>query len=166
MYFTNPQTLEDLKQQYRALALKHHPDKGGDTAIMQAVSAEYEQLFERLKDTHRNKDGQIYTASAPSDETAAEFVAIINILMKLDGLIIEICGRFLWLTGNTKTHRNTIKGLSFRWSHNKRAWYMPPKGYRKISRTDWTLADIRHRFGSDAVFSQGADKITDDLVAA
>jgi len=27
-YFNNPETLEDLKKQYRELAFKHHPDRG------------------------------------------------------------------------------------------------------------------------------------------
>jgi DnaJ-class molecular chaperone len=27
-YFDNPETLEDLKKQYRELAFKHHPDRG------------------------------------------------------------------------------------------------------------------------------------------
>ena len=28
-YFNSPQTLEELKKQYRELARKHHPDNGG-----------------------------------------------------------------------------------------------------------------------------------------
>ncbi|MCL2095574.1 MAG: hypothetical protein FWH10_01570 [Oscillospiraceae bacterium] len=33
-YFSNPRTLEELKKQYRELAMKHHSDKGGDTETM------------------------------------------------------------------------------------------------------------------------------------
>jgi len=154
-YFCNVLTLEDLKKQYRTLALKHHPDKGGDTATMQEISAEYERLFKMLKDTHRAADGTIYTTSTYSEETAAEFINIIEVLIKLDGLIIEICGRFLWLSGNTHTHRNIIKSLSFRWSSNKKAWYLAPKGYRKSSRTDWSMEDIRNKFGSETVERSG-----------
>lgn len=33
-----------VKAAYRALAQLHHPDKGGDTAAMQAVNAAYEAL--------------------------------------------------------------------------------------------------------------------------
>jgi len=150
-YFCNVLTLEDLKKQYRTLALKHHPDKGGDTATMQAISAEYERLFKMLKDTHRAADGTIYTTSTYSQETAAEFINIIEVLIKLDGLIIEICGRFLWLSGNTREHKETIKGLGFRWSNDKKAWYLAPKGYRKSSRTDWSMEDIRNKFGSETV---------------
>ncbi len=41
-YFQNVHSLADLKKEYRRLALQHHPDKGGDTAVMQQVNIEFE----------------------------------------------------------------------------------------------------------------------------
>jgi len=165
MYFTNPQTLEELKKQYRALSMKHHPDKGGNTATMQAVNAEYEVLFKKLKDIHQAADGTVYTASAPSDETADQFIHIIDTLMNLEGVLIEVCGRFLWLSGNTKVYKEIIKGLGFRWSFNKSAWYLAPEGYRRRSRRDWTMADIRMKFGSAATMSAGTVKMEEAAAA-
>lgn len=49
-YFQNIHSLADLKKEYRRLALRHHPDKGGDTAIMQRVNTEFERLFDIWKD--------------------------------------------------------------------------------------------------------------------
>ena len=49
-YFQNIHSLADLKKEYRRLALEHHPDKGGDTAIMQQVNTEFGRLFEAWKD--------------------------------------------------------------------------------------------------------------------
>lgn len=45
MLFKNCTTLEELGQEYHQLAMLHHPDKGGDTATMQAINAEFEMLF-------------------------------------------------------------------------------------------------------------------------
>lgn len=56
--FNHPQTLEELKKQYKQLAVKHHPDKGGNTADMQEINAEYDRLFELLKNTHRCKGNE------------------------------------------------------------------------------------------------------------
>ena len=50
-YFQNIHSLADLKKEYRRLALQHHPDKGGDTAVMQQVNVEFEKLFEIWKDS-------------------------------------------------------------------------------------------------------------------
>lgn len=34
-YFENVKTLDELKKQYRRLAMKYHPDMGGSTEAMQ-----------------------------------------------------------------------------------------------------------------------------------
>lgn len=44
-YFQNIHSLADLKKEYRRLALEHHPDKSGDTAIMQQVTTEFGRLL-------------------------------------------------------------------------------------------------------------------------
>lgn len=41
MYFDNCHTQEEAKRTYRRLAMLHHPDKGGSTAVMQDINAEY-----------------------------------------------------------------------------------------------------------------------------
>ena len=50
-YFQNINSLADLKREYRRLALQHHPDKGGDTAVMQQVNVEFEKLYDVWKDS-------------------------------------------------------------------------------------------------------------------
>ena len=44
-YFKNIETLEDLKKQYRALAMQNHPDRGGDAETMKAINNEYDELL-------------------------------------------------------------------------------------------------------------------------
>lgn len=55
-YFCSVKSFEDLKAQYRALAMKNHPDRGGDLATMQAINAEYDALHARWN-TCRASDG-------------------------------------------------------------------------------------------------------------
>ena len=66
-YFTNCRTLDELKKEFRRLCMKHHPDRGGDTATMAAINAEYEDLFPILKLAY-NK-----TAETPTHETADSY---------------------------------------------------------------------------------------------
>lgn len=63
-YFMNCKTLDDLKREYRRLAMIHHPDVGGDVETMQAINAEYDNLFPALKLAHNQ------TAEQPTHETA------------------------------------------------------------------------------------------------
>ena len=159
-YFKNPQTLEEFKKQYRELAMKHHTDKGGETAVMQAIKNEYDDLFEKLKNVHKTKDGEKYTARQESAETAEQFKDLINELMKMDDIIIEVIGCFVWVTGNTKPYREQLKELRFRWHSKKIAWYLKPEDYKKRSRKDYELDEIRDMYGtSGAMSSNGTFKI-------
>ena len=159
-HFNNPQTLEQLKKQYRALAMANHPDKGGDSELMKIINAEYDELFKALKDIRQTKDGDIYTATQTSTETPEHFKVIINELMKMDGIVIEIIGCFVWVTGNTKPHREILKGLKFRWHSKKTAWYLKPDDYKRQSRKDYSLDEIRTMYGtSGEVKAKGIAKL-------
>ena len=161
-YFNNPQTLEELKKQYRELALKHHPDCGGSNEAMKCVNGEYDELFEVLKNVRRNKDGEKYTASNGTTETADQFKNIIDELMKMDGIIIEVIGCFVWVTGNTKPYKTKLKELKFLWHSKKIAWYLKPEDYKNRSRGDYDLEEIRVMYGtSGEMNSKGTVKLND-----
>ena len=146
MYFTNCKTAEDLKKEYRRLAKQLHPDCGGNETEFKTMQAEFEKAFERLKNIHVNAAGETYTKE--TTETATEFMELINKLLKLDGVNIELCGAWIWLTGNTKEHKETIKAYGFSWSKNKSAWYYHRDPYRKKSKKTVSLNDIRAMYGS------------------
>ena len=155
-----PKTLEELKMQYRKLALQHHPDMGGNTEDMQLVNNEYDMLFKELKDIYQTKDGETYTAKNSSTETADQFKDLINELMKMDNIIIEIIGCFVWVTGNTKPYKEKLKELKFQWHNKKTAWYLKPDDYRAKSRREYGLDEIRTMYGSSGkVNSIGIHKI-------
>lgn len=160
-WFINPEpeTLEDLKKQYKRLALKHHPDVGGNTEDMKQINDEYERLFVRLKDTHKNAEGEFYTAWTETTETATEFMDIIEKLIHMDGIEIEVCGSWLWVTGNTKEHKDELKALTFKWSSNKQAWYFHRDGYRKRSKKSLTLDEIRGFYGSEKIEKESSRRI-------
>ena len=160
-YFSNPQTLEDLKKQYRELAFKYHPDRGGSNEAMKAVNNEYDELFKDLKDIHRTKEGETYTATQTTGETSEQFKDIINELMKMDYIVIEIIGCFIWVTGNTKTYKDKLKELKFQWHSKKFAWYLKPEDYKKRSHKDYDLEEIREMYGTNGeVHSRGTEKLT------
>ena len=55
-YFQNINSLSELKKQYRELVKNNHPDKGGDTAVMQAINNEFEKLYNVWKDRKETAD--------------------------------------------------------------------------------------------------------------
>ena len=150
-FFKNPETLEDLKAQYKTLAKKHHPDCGGRTEDMQEVNAEYDKLFNLLKNTHRNAKGEKYTSTTATTETADQFKNIIEQLINLDGIEIEIIGCWLWVSGDTRPHKEVLKALGFRWGKQKKAWYYHEGEYRKKGNKNWDMDDLRGFWGSEKV---------------
>ena len=148
-YFRNCRTAEELKKEYRKLAMKLHPDiVGGDGEEFKEMQAEFEKLWERLKDVHQTAEGKTYTAWQETTETPQEFIHIINVLIGLQGVDVEMCGSWIWVSGNTKEHKETLKQLNFKWAHKKQAWYYHSEPYRKRSRRELTLDEIRDMFGS------------------
>jgi curved DNA-binding protein CbpA len=148
-HFANCKTIEELKVRYKKLIKTHHPDNGGDMETMQDINVEYDHLFNVLKHIHNakteNKENQ-------NEEKPEEFRNIINSLINLEGLIIEICGSWIWLSGNTFKFKDTIKQMGFKYAPNKKMWYLGK--LRGRQRKPQSMDDIRNKYGSDVYISK------------
>lgn len=157
-YFTDCKTAEELKKAYRTWAKKLHPDLGGNAEEFKVMQAEYERMWERLKNVHKTAKGKTYTAKTETAETPQEFITIINVLIKLEGVQTEICGNWIWCSGNTMTHKHTLKHLGFKWAHKKKAWYYHTEPYKKKSHRELTLDEIREMFGSQSYAAKAEEE--------
>lgn len=163
-YFESCTTAEELKKEYKRLAKELHPDnnKENTTGLFQKMQADFQKAFETLKSRHVNKDGVFYEKE--TTETAAEFMDLINKLLNLRGIDIELCGSWIWITGDTKAVKDTLKLYGFKWSHNKSAWYFHREPYRKHGKRSISLEEIRMMYGS-AHFTRAAAPDPDALPA-
>lgn len=147
-YFNNINDLNELKAAYRKLAMANHPDRGGDPEIMKAINAEYTILFNRLKDGYNaTRDCDKETTETPED-----FINIIETLLKLEGISIELCGRWLWIGGNTYQHKDALKAAGCRWCSGKKLWswhFEEDSCLRKRKSTD--MDTIRFKYGSQII---------------
>ena len=160
MYFANVRTLEDLKKEYRRLAMKHHPDRGGDLETMKAINAEHDRLFNILKDQHNARaDADTTGKTYRTTETAEEFRSIIDLLLRLSGLTVELCGSWLWIGGNTREHKEALKAAGCRWSNNKKLWYWrhPEDAQRFHKGRTYSMNNIRSKYGSQVFDSTGGE---------
>jgi curved DNA-binding protein CbpA len=161
-FFKNCECLEDVKHQYRKLVMQYHPDNnlGRDTLkAMQIINAEYEALFERFKNIHRNAEGDVYQSSSDNKETAAEFAEIINKLIHLPETVkVELIGSWIWVSGDTRPYKDYLKELRFKWCSNKKAWAWHKESYKKRS-SKKSLDEIRSLYGSEEIKTKGANAI-------
>lgn len=149
-YFTDCQTQEELKKEYRRLCKMLHPDNGGDINEFKKMQADFETAASGPAwNTFTNKDNKTYQKETV--ETPAEFMEVIEFLSGLKNIEIELCGTWLWITGKTYDCRNELKKVGARYSRNKNAWYIHHDKYRKKSKKKMTLDDIRAMYGSTAV---------------
>lgn len=143
--FEQAATLEELKKLYRDLALKHHPDRGGDAEVMKEVNRLYEAFFPKLKDAHKTKEGKTYRKE--TRETSQMFEETMDRLIRMDGVHIEVIGCFVWVSGDTSPHRRELKALGFRWHSKKKMWYKSPEGYKRHGDREYDIEEIRSMYG-------------------
>lgn len=162
-YFSNVQTLEELRKQYRDLLKKYHPDNvNGSTEATQEINAEYDRLFKMLKDRHESKsaDGSQDNASGAKSAYNANMYdwendkALREILQKIisfNGIEIEIIGQWIWISGNTYSYKKELKELGFKWASQKKQWIWHSEEFRKKSHKTLSMEDIRNYYGSTKV---------------
>ena len=145
-YFTfgDDESIDSLKKQYWKLARQYHPDfnDGKTNEEMKHINNEYELALQNLGKI-KNKDYRV-------DE---DYIIIVDETLKLnmENVDIEVCGWFVYLWGNTKTYKEELKNLGYRWSPQKGCWYWKPAWYRKRGRESWDMDRIRNTWGSETV---------------
>ena len=131
-FFSDCLTVDEIKKRYRLLAFEHHPDRGGDLATMQRVNRDYHAALKRcnLQSAH-TEDGKAYTYRY--DETVEESViTVISSLLslKMEGVKIMLIGTWVWVVGETKPFKDSLKAIGCKWHATRSCWYFTAKPYR------------------------------------
>lgn len=147
-YFEGLSEEKEIKQRYKELAKKYHPDLGGDKEIMQAINAQYTSCMEG----HYQRAGKSISEIdelMKNDENARK--ALMQVLL-FEGIKIELCGSWIWITGQTKEVKENLKSAGYRWAAKKKAWYWRPAEQAfKRKCGSRSLSWIRDRYGSDDI---------------
>lgn len=139
-------TPAEIKKAYKRAAAKYHPDRNEAGAeMMKAVNEAYESLKDYTpQDAPKAEE---FNANDYGEELNEALNAVIN----LAGIEIEICGAWIWLTGDTKPHKEIIKSAGFKWASKKKAWNYRPSDWKSASRGSYSMDDIRATHGSTAI---------------
>jgi hypothetical protein len=139
---------EMITKAFRSQAKKYHPDVNPEAG---------EKMMKLINEAYSDLKGFTGELSQSENETDSfenfteEMNNILNIICALVGLDIEICGSWVWVGGDTRTHKDVLKEQGFKWANQKKKWSLRPKDWKKQSRGKMSMDDIRNAHGSMTV---------------
>ena len=154
-YFSNVNDAADLKAQYRRLCKVYNPDKGGSVAQMQAINNEYEALLERFlsaKPDEEYGEGKWYKTRQEESDIEKKVREAVEKVAHLEGLDIEIIGAWVWVGGNTQTHKDALKAAGYWWMHKRKLWAF--KGKFSSGNGQTSMEEMREKYGSQQVHTK------------
>jgi hypothetical protein len=130
--------------------MAYHPDRNPVGAEMMKAITEAWRILEKWDFA---KDPVNVKESANNGYGDA-IMAALNAIINLPGITIEVCGAWVWISGNSYAHKTALKEAGFKWASKKKQWYFRPPEWASANRYgEWTIDDIREKFGSETVQS-------------
>lgn len=152
-WFTGIKTVVELRQGYKELLKKYHPDNNGDLHIMQEINAEYEAVFAVLRHQNGTEEETYNKQETKEDNTLR---AVLNQITSYN-MDIEVIGSWIWCF-NCYAYKDRLKSLGFKYAPKKCAWTWHYGEYTYHSKKEIPIDDIRAKYGSQKVYSPGSIK--------
>lgn len=134
-------TTETIKAAYHTAAFQFHPDVNpAGEEMMKVINEAYASLGDFA--------GYVEEQSSATQAYPAALNEAIIFAVNLDNISLEVCGAWLWVTGNTYPYRAEFKAHGFYFAGAKKAWYYRPPEWKSSNRHQMTLDEIRERHGS------------------
>lgn len=142
-WFSNINTIADLRNRYKQLLIKYHPDNNPDvdtTSTMQQINSEYDELLKHFTSNQTSSQHNDYS-------TETELKNILNEVVKIKAdILIELIGTWIWISGNTYSIRKQLSELGFDWAPKKKMWYWGRSSHRCTNPME--MSTIRAKYGS------------------
>lgn len=155
-FFSQCNTIEEVKATFKTLAKTMHPDMGGSTEQMQQLNAEYSFVIAKLA------SGQGLSNEAVNDliNDNEAYRQAVEAIVNLPGIIIELVGAWVWVSGNTFGYKDILKANKFMWASAKKMWFFRTED-KKASNggKSFDITEIRAKYGSQSVNAKGRQAI-------
>lgn len=145
-YFKDCKTIDEVRALYKTLAKKNHPDRGGDTATMQTINKEYAFAAAHIA----RGAGLSEEETEQQIKFSEQYRNVIEQIVNLPGIIIELVGAWIWVTGETMPVRKQLKEAGLFFAYKKLAWYFRSDEY-KTRGGKKSLSEIKRKYGSERI---------------
>lgn len=131
-YFSQLSTVDEIKKVYRSLAFEHHPDRGGDHATMQTINRQYHDALKRCDNQKSTTDnGKEYAYRYDENLEQSTIEAIYKLIsLNMAHVTIALIGTWVWVTGDTKPHKDALKAIGCRWHRERECWFYTAKPHK------------------------------------
>lgn len=127
---------------------------------MKAINNEFDDFMKNFREEKKDSKKEY-------EFTATTYRNLIEQLIKFDDITIDVVGCFIWITGNTYPIKEELKQLGFRFSKNKKSWYIAPEEYMKNRvnyKKKYSMNEIKNKYGCTSIKSKGGYKKKDDII--
>ena len=159
MYFKNVTTLEELRKEYKRLVKQYHPDNGGDPETIKAINAEYDKMFDLLKDADTTNTNS-KNAKRWDKEEDQKIREAINRIIHLENITIEIIGCWVWVSGNTYPVKSELKEAGYKFSGNRKSWYWHSDEQKRKGASKRSMDELKAFYGCETVEKEKKQKLT------
>jgi hypothetical protein len=119
---------------------------------MQAINKEYAFASAKVIKGEKLSEEETENQLRFSEEYRQALEKIIH----LEGIVIELVGFWIWVTGNTIAVKSELKGAGFFFASKKLAWYFRTGEYKCSKGGKKSLEEIREKYGSELIRGQKA----------
>ena len=152
VFFNDCKTLEEAKKLYKKLAFENHPDRGGDNEKMQQINNEYSFFVAKFAKGTSEEINEEFNV-------AQKFVDVLNKLAGLEGIIVELAGDWLWISGNTYPYKDKLKEIGCRFAPKNKVWYYREEKDKTRNPKPYSMEEIRDIYQAKQVNIKQYEKL-------
>lgn len=147
-------TKDEVAKAYKKLSLKYHPARNSTgVEMMKVINSAYDFL------KGLNFDSFKHTAPESAYNYCEKLETVIAEVKKMEGVVIEVCGNWIWLSGETRNFKDQVKSLGFFWAGKKQKWYFRPSEHKSSPHKAWDMDEIRSKYGSEVIKNEESEKV-------
>jgi len=141
-------TAEEIRLNYKRLMMKHHPDRQGNEEIAKLINVAYEFLtkmqYNGSSEQAIDENNDEFITRTDDDD---ELNVILSMVTGLEGVVVELVGTWIWVSGNTYPHKEIFNGLNFKWGSRKKVWSWHKETDKCRSYKDLTFEQVKIKHG-------------------
>lgn len=159
-YFGNCKTAEEAKATFvQKMKELRGSNSFSATETFEELKKEFSATWMQVGNWHQNhKTGVLFKDdNVLNEDDAISFMNEIDTrliaLFEMSGITIEILGRWIYVSGNTKPYKDRlgkggkgVAGLGFKWNNQKGVWVYNPDPQKRVYHKYDSMDEIRRDF--------------------